>query len=154
MHLTAGEGVQKQVPAFSRLQGFGEQVVARRQARPTQLGLQQWLYRLHFRPVETPMRRRVKTFDYRLGQLVGKRHTPAIPAWHRGFFRTAAAHVGGHVFHAHQFQQTPGEQKPIPGLSRAIKPSSTLPRFLPPPPLLQNFNWILASLTMVPTLMR
>ena len=122
MYLAASEWVQKQVPALSRPQGFSQQMLAGRQPGPAQLGMQQRLHRLHLWAVEVPMRGGIKTLDHRLRQFVGKGHAPAIPAWHGGFFRVAAAYVSGHVFHAHQFQQPPGEQKSIPRLEPCNKP--------------------------------
>ena len=122
VYLAASEGVQKQVPAFPRTQGFSQQMLTGRQAGPAQLGVQQRLNRLHLRAVELPMGGGIKTLDYRLGQFVGKGHAPAIPAWHGGFFRGAATYIGGHGFHAHQFQQASGEQKPIPRLEPCNKP--------------------------------
>ena len=48
----------------------------------------------------------------------------------------------------------PAKRKQSPGRRRAMKPSSTLPSEAPLPPLAQNFTAMLASLTMVPTLIR
>ncbi|MNN39500.1 hypothetical protein D3C81_1535390 [compost metagenome] len=57
----------------------------------------------------------IELFDQRVGQFAGQRHAPAIPARHRSLARSAATHIGRHVFHAHQFQHAPGKYQRIAG---------------------------------------
>ncbi|MNE17326.1 hypothetical protein D3C80_1103020 [compost metagenome] len=111
-----GERIEEQVPALARFERFGQQRARARQRRPLRLQGQQRLYCAHLRAVETPLSCCAKLLDQGVGQFAGERHAATVPACHRCLACGAAAHIGGHVFHAHQLQHSAGEDQ---GIARA-----------------------------------
>lgn len=76
------------------------------------LQLQQRRQGVHFRRVAGIGEHRLHLAPQRRGQ----RHPPAHPLGHYSAAALGDAHVGGHVFQPHQFQQAPGELEAVAAL--------------------------------------
>ena len=113
VHVATGEGVEEQVPALAGFQHLGQQRGLAGQRRPVHLHLQQRLHQAHLLAVEAPPRGGAQLLHHGIGQFAGKRHAPAVPAWHGRLPAAGAVDVDGHVLHPHQLQQAPGEEEVV-----------------------------------------
>lgn len=95
--------------AVARLDAFHQQMVRPRQRRKRALQVQQRRQGLHLRRIA-----RVGEHRFHLAaQRRRQRHAPAHPFRHHATAALGHAHVGGHVFQAHQFQQAAGELEAV-----------------------------------------